>query len=249
MVTVSMTRAARMCNQLFQYAMLRSVAEKNGYNFYIDPDLWYGHDLFDCDLGKKDGHITNDFHELPGQKFNPEVFNASDFTCFQGYWQSEKYFSRDDVKEWFKPIEKQSVWDFRRRFPVGDYCYINVRGTDQRLWHMTLPKEYYDDAIEIMLNFNRNLRFVVITDDVPLAEEYFPSLQVFSNDRDTDFCLLHGATYLIGAISTFAWWAGYLNDYNVCIFPKHFYHHKTQGVEGCNGWGPMDIHTQKFIWI
>lgn len=249
MITVSMTKAARLGNNLFQYAVLRSVAEKNGYNFYVDPDLWYGHDLFDCDLGKIDGRTVNDFIELPNQKFNPKIFNVSDYTCLRGYWQSEKYFKRDDVKEWFKPIEKQPVWDFRRRFPIGDYCYINVRGTDQRLYHMTLTKEYYDKAIDIMLNFNRYLRFVVITDDVELATEYFPSFPVFSNDRNTDFCLMNGAKYLIGAMSTFAWWAGYLNDYNVVIMPKYFYHNKTQGVEGCSGYGPEDIHTHKFIWI
>ena len=251
MITVGMNSHSRLGNQMWGYAMLRSVAERNGYKWYYNPKEWLGHSLFDCDLGEKDGNIQQDFFELPGQQFNPEVFNVKDFTCLQGYWQSAKYFKREDVKEWFwiNPSRVRECLELSPYQFKTNTCFINVRGTDQKLPHLTLDMEYYETAMRIMRRFRGDMEFVVVTDDPEFGAKYFPSLLVLSNSRDVDFCLMRHANYVIGAISTFAWWACYLNDYNVAIFPKYFYHHKTQGVEGCSGWGPMDIHTHKFIWI
>jgi hypothetical protein len=250
MITVGMNGGARMANQMWCYALLRSVAERTGHKFYFDPKLWLGASLFDLDYGEKEVGKMKDFFELPGQRYNPEVFNVEDFTCLQGYWQSEKYWDREQVKKWFVPkITEKAVSILSEMGTKSSTCFINVRGTDQKLPHLTLDDEYYERAIRIIQTFKPGIDFVVITDDIELGREYFPHLKVMSNDRDTDFCLLHSARYVIGAISTFAWWACYLQDYQVSIFPKYFYHHKTQGVEGCSGWGPMDIHTNKFIWI
>jgi len=159
--------AGRLGNQLFQYATARTVAEKNGYNWYVNPDYWLGGDLIKCDLGIKDGEIRGYFSDEPIQRFNPKIFDIPDFIQIQGFWQSEKYFDRDKVKEWFKITYNQGVFDFW----LGNYqdytCLINIRGTDQadREW-LVLPKEYYCKAQKIMLMFNNKLRFVIITDDI-----------------------------------------------------------------------------------
>jgi hypothetical protein len=243
MITVD--HRGRLGNNMFQYAVVRSVAEKIGCNFHITPSTWKGKSLFNCDLGVADGSIERTFTELDGGKFNPLVFDVLDNTHLEGFWQSEKYFDREKVKEWFKPTVPSAVRQFQLEFPKHKYCYINVRGTDQHIPHLTLPEDYYIEARSTMLEFNQDLGFVVITDDINLAKDYFPDYPVFSNDRDTDFCLLNQATFMIGAISTFAWWAGYLNDCNVVVMPKRFYHYNIPDM----GWGPRDIHTHKFIWI
>jgi hypothetical protein len=243
MITVD--HGGRLGNNMFQYAIARSVAEKNGYNFYINPHVWIGGTLFDCPLGVSDGAIKRSIKELDDKRFNPDVFNIEDYTHLEGFWQCEQYFEREDVKIWFKPKYKQSVWNFQEIYPIGDYCYVNVRGTDQHIPHLTLPKKYYDEAMEIILGFNSKLKFVVITDDIALAQEYFPSFPVFSNDRDTDFCLFHSARFVIGSISTFVWWSTYLNDYNIVIMPKRFYHYNLPYM----GWGSIGLRTHKFIWI
>lgn len=246
MIKAHLRFESRIGNQLFQYAVTRSVAERNGYNFYADPTYWLGGDMIKVDHGKDDGKIQYTWEDTPNQEFNPEVFAVKDFTLLKGYFQSEKYFKREDVKKWFQINYPQSAYDFMKHYPVSDYCYINVRGTDQAQFsHLILPEIYYTKAIATMLHFNDKLKFLVITDDEPLARSKFPNFPVFSNDRDTDFCLLNAAKFVIGAQSTFFWWAAYLNDFNIVIAPVRWFHYHYPDL----GYGPADIHTNKFIWL
>ena len=236
----------RLGNQMFEYAVARSVAEKNGYNFYIPPDLWLGDGLFTCDMGVKDGETTNWFHDKENQPFQPDIFNVPDFTNLIGFFQSEKYFNRDDVKKWFSYSITEKACDFVHEYPTNEYCYINVRGTDQAEYpHLVLPDSYYLQSISIMENFNPNLKFLVITDDIPLSKKYFPYFPVFSNDRDTDFCILGLGRFVISAISTFCWWACYLNDRNIVVAPRGWFASQLSD----DLWQPQDIRTHKFIWI
>jgi len=236
----------RFGNQLFQYAVTRTVAERNGYNFYIPPELWLGGDLITCDMGVKDGERANWFHDKEGQPFQPEIFNVPDFTNLIGFFQTEKYFNRDDVKKWFKINVPDAAKEFLKEYPPSEYCYINIRGTDQAEFpHLVLPESYYARAINLMSKFNPNLKFLVITDDIPLSKKYFPYFPIFSNDRDTDFCVLNVGMFVICAISTFCWWACYLNDFNVTIAPRGWFASQLEG----DAWSPMDIRTHKFIWL
>ena len=240
--------AGRLGNQMFLYALVRTVAERGGYKFYLNPDEWLGGDLLSCDLGVKDGEPTNFVIDEPDQRFRPELLDSPDFTHFYGFFQTEKYFNRDKVKEWFKLEYPQETLDFLDRYPISEYCYINVRGTDQAAddrSYLILPPEYYKKAMDMMLVFNDRLKFVIITDDIPLAKFYFPDHDVYSNDRDTDFCLFNAARYVISGISTFVWWAAYLNDDNMVIAPRGWFASQKNATE----WMPKDIKTNKFIWI
>lgn len=243
MITVELI--GRLGNQMFEYAACRSVAEHNGYAFHIDSNKWLGHGLFNCSLGRVDGAITNKYSEQPGAGYNPNVFNLPDFTSMEGYFQSDKYSKRDDVKAWFAMKYGGAALNFLSRYPVNEFCYINVRGTDQCVPTLTLPQEYYNNAMAHMLSIKPDLKFVVLTDDVPFAKKYFPSLPVYSNDRDTDFYLLNAAKYNIIALSTFAWWAAYLQDDNYVIGPSGWFNWSVSREI----FVPYDINTNKFIWM
>jgi len=237
--------SGRLGNNLFQYAVCRSVAERNGFNFYIDPVDWIGNGLIDCDLGVKDGKITNYFTDVVTQDYNPDIFNVPNFTQLIGCFQTEKYFKRDDVKKWFKIKHTPNALSFIRAYPPSQWCYVNVRGTDQHTLMLTLSQNYYNKAVNYILQFNDELDVLVITDDIDLGREYFPNAPIFCNDRDTDFCILNLGKYVVSAISTFCWWACYLNDENIVIAPaKWFFCNDAENV-----WQPRDIRTDKFIWI
>ena len=101
----------RFGNQMFQYALVRIIAEKNNYNFtvtskeeFIDenhiskffPDLY---------LGKIDGELKYSlFEDSNVQKYNPDIFNIPDFTFLNGFFQSDLYFKSYDekIKTWFE---------------------------------------------------------------------------------------------------------------------------------------------------
>jgi len=235
----------RLGNQMFQYAVCRTVAKRNDYNFYIPTENRVLDGLFECDMGTKDGEIQYDYFDTEGQKFDPSVFDVKDFTRLNGFFQSEKYFNRNDVKKWFSFNITEEAQLFLDKYPPKRYCYINIRGGDHQISQLTLPRSYYKKAVETILMFNNTLDFIILTDDIAWADEYFTDIPTFSHDRNTDFSLLYSARYVISAISTFCWWACYLQDYNVTIAPRGFYAYH----DGEPYWSPMDIKTNKFIWI
>jgi len=235
----------RLGNNMFQYALARSVAERTGYNFWINAEGWRGNELFECDFGVKDGEVQQIFNDRQNQPFMPEVFDVTDFTEFRGFFQTDKYFNREDVKKWFKIKHNQEAEDFLKQYPRDEYCYINVRGGDQKTFILTLPQEYYDRAVSLMRCVKPDMKFVVITDETDFAKGYFPDFPVYSNSKETDFCVLHYTKYVISAISTFCWWAAYLQDDNVVVAPHSWFNYNVRK----GNFAPQDINTSKFIWI
>ena len=105
----------RLGNQLFQYAMLKSVSLETGYEIKIpNPDeIVYQNqrcllNLFNisCDyLQDKDkSNIRVAFLEKDHTVFYPQVFNIPDFVNFHGYFQSYQYFKKyqKEIREEFR---------------------------------------------------------------------------------------------------------------------------------------------------
>jgi len=90
----------RLGNQMFEYAALRGIAEKNGYDVCIPPPEHEGienyslHECFDLEhietgfINKERYAMEQTFH------FNNELFNnCPDDASLYGFFQSWKYFS------------------------------------------------------------------------------------------------------------------------------------------------------------
>lgn len=237
-------------NHMFQYAICRLVAKKNNYNFYIP---YSGH-LKDCfpniDLGVKDGAIKYEYHEDNlVQVYNPNIFNLPDFTHINGYLQTEKYFQgfENDVKSWFSfdmDGETKSVMD---KYPVDNFCYIHIRGGDNKLGtnNWLLPKEYYLRAIEKIKKIKKDIKFVIITDDIELSTEYFPDIDVLSNSVMVDFKSIYYSKYSIISNSSYSWWAAWLSEKKLVIAPNNWLNYNMPE----KGFYPVDIKTDKFTYI
>jgi len=236
----------RRGNQMFQYAVTRTVAERKGYNFHINPTRifpWESKDLFNCSMGKKDGDIKQIFYDTNQQEFNPAIYNVEDFTLLWGYFQSEKYFDHAKVRQWFRPVIQITP-----PFPYDDYCYVHFRGTDYNVfpWNLyQLPISYYENAMAKILEINPNLKFVFVTDDRQEAKKRFPNVEVISGTGATDFVLLTSAKYLIICNSTFSWWAAWLNENNIVIAPQGWHHYNSNRAV----FSPADIKGERFIYI
>jgi len=230
-------------NQLFLYAVTRSIAEDKGYNFFINPDAWQGHDLFNVDLGVNDGEIKHVFNDNYEQIFNPDIFKVEDFTLLNGYFQSEKYFNHDKVREWFVPRERPE-----NLFSYDDYCFVHYRAGDYSIppWDaLQLPMSYYRDAKERMLEINKDLRFVIVTNCSRECKKLFTEDTVISGTVEDDFVLLMHAKYLIISNSSFSWWVAWLNPNNTVIGPLGWYNYnRNRSI-----FSPADIKVERFIWI
>ena len=92
MITVSVTN--NLGNQMWQYAVARTVAEKLGYEFHI-PRPFLGTDLFSCDLGVENHTVYNQWPENNAwtlrQPFNESIVQIGDFTQINGWLQAERY--------------------------------------------------------------------------------------------------------------------------------------------------------------
>lgn len=239
-------------NQLWQYAVCRTVAERNGYQFHI-PREFSGTRLFkNVDLGIPDCIIHHEyklsnFMDEMVQKYDPDIFNVKDYTRLNGYLQTEKYFSenRENVKSWFKmeiefpDIKKQLNMD-------ENTCVIHFRGGDYASNpDLFLSKKFFDDSISHMRKIYKNINFIVITNDIEQASRFF-DFKICSFGVAEDFYLINTASKLIIANSTFSWWGAWLNkNVELVLAPKYWFRHNIS-----NGWWcPSDAITSGFTYV
>jgi len=224
---LSITLVGRLGNQLWGYAVCRTVAEHNGYEFHI-PRNFAGIDIFNVDLGVEQDH-TNKLYQEHGsfaQRYEPQIWNVTDNTRLWGWFQTEKYIinNKKNIQEWFSI--KNPNHNLIEQLNIDDNtCVINFRGEDYKpITETYLPLQYYTDSIAHIKQLNPNMKFVVITNDVAEANKFFPEYPAYHLGPKDDFYIVSQAKYLIIANSSFSWWAAWLN--NNCKFtiaPKYWF--------------------------
>jgi hypothetical protein len=250
---ISVKLIGRLGNHLWQYAVCRTIAEKRGYLFHIPRDF-LGSDLFDCTLGIEKDLTYKEHYDafmcssMTAQFFNPNIFNIKDFTRLVGFFQTERYIAdnKSNIQNWFslKNVNKNLLSELNLD---GEVCLINFRGGDYKTFsdHF-LGESYWRYAVAEMIKINKNMRFVVITDDVTEAQIFFPGYPVYHFSVADDFCVISHAKYLIIANSTFSWWAAWLNKRSlITIAPKYWF--KFNSSSGW--WAPAESITKGFQYI
>jgi hypothetical protein len=235
-------------NHMFQYTICRIISLKNNYGFFI-PDGGYLVKCFNnIDLGVNDGSITNYFSEdISKQLYDPNIFNIPNFTNLKGFFQTDKYFKgyEELVKSWFAVDMDDETNTFIEKYPVDDYCYIHIRGIDYKDAGWVLPEKYFNDAMKKVKKVKNNISFVIITDDIEYSKKILPNIDILSNNVVTDFKLLYNSKYSIISNSSFSWWSSWLTDKKITVAPLNWLYYN----EPSKGFYPMDVKTDKFIYI
>src|SRR3989344_823345 len=91
----------RLGNQFFQYVFLRSQAKKLNTKFYC-PE-WIGDKFFKLnDKDERTDKFNPDYYYVDDvQGFSIEATKIKDGTDIAGFFQTDKYFKREDVRRWF----------------------------------------------------------------------------------------------------------------------------------------------------
>jgi Glycosyl transferase family 11 len=220
-------------NQLFMYAFGRSVAaaRKEKVKFFFQRSSWdYALEPFHLPIEFQKPEWNVVFDEL-SFAFDSGVFSKDIRSAyedlgkayFRGYWQSEKYFNvdliRNDFKHWLTfplkaELPKNYVSIHVRR---GDYL---KKGTKEI--HGVLPEEYYQAAIDYMKSRIPTPVFVVYTDD-PDMKEFMGYSVASSSNQHLDLWTLTGFSNAILANSSFSWWGAWLGQAATVVAPKQWF--------------------------
>ena len=195
-------RKGRIGNQIFQYATLRGIAEKNGYEWCVPPVGSSSIDDYgvDCNylmfetfkLGsvKNTGFIKGDTITECGFHFDEKLFNTCpDNINLSGHFQTEKYFKNieksiredltfhDDIlnpcKEFIKSIGSERI------------AFLHVRRGHPKLkdaytnlvdCHPPCTIEYYKEAVD---KLPKDIPILVFSDYIEWCQEQ----PFFTDDR------------------------------------------------------------------
>jgi hypothetical protein len=254
MITTHLT--GNFGDHFVRYAMTRSVAEKNGYEWSINKKTshdYYGGaeqiSFFNLDYGipnnteygyLREG-ITNVWEEKAismgdhsFHPFQPDIFSVPDNTHLTiKCGQDARYYDRELLRKWFSIDDKSK--DESSRILSDNHIdldenltVINCRGGEYKgVQSLFLRPEYYINAINYMLSINSNMRFLVITDDVDCFRSIF-SCPVYHFSIACDYFIVNNAKNLILSNSGFALFPAWLNK-NVLnlVAPKHWARHNA----------------------
>ena len=230
----------RLGNQMFQYAALRGIADKHGYDFTIPEsdfnDEWNDHQLFEVfDLPnlKNKGRVADKFLQERQFNYDPElVEQCPDDVSLYGYFQTERYFSHiaDSIKEDFT-FKKDVVENCKEVMEeLSEPIALHVRRTDyveKSQDHPPCSMKYYHEALK---RFHEKRPVVIFSDGVKWCKEQ----DIFKPDRflvsETDnniydMCMMTMCDDYIIANSSFSWWGAWLshNPDPTVIAPKKWF--------------------------
>ena len=208
-------------NQMFQYAFLRSLAQRLGVTFYCPP--WLGDSIFEL-ADSAERHplpvsLPFEYHEpdyLPG--FNASALQIEDNTDILGYFQSWRYVDHSKVTEWFKfrPSMISESKNFIKNNNRRPIAAIHIRLCDftstYRYRYYVARRFYYERALAPVA---KSHRILIFSDDPQSARDYIGKLgpdTVFMDGLSAadDLHIMANADWLVCSPSTFCWWAAWL---------------------------------------
>lgn len=147
-----------------------------------------------------------------GDRFN-NIGKIEYNTKLQGYWQTSKYFYeyKDRIKELFK-ISDEIKEKINNIIPKNCTA-IHIRRTDYVKLKWELPIEYYTQCIQHELTRDKDVNFLIFSDDNKWCREHFSGIRIFDYGDELDqFYAMSLCDNIIMANSTFSWWAAFLSN-------------------------------------
>lgn len=235
----------RLGNQMFQYASLKGIAARRGYEFVVPPRQVFGNIdtnvrgsdacIYDCfELSDIDKAIS-EYPRLSESTFGFDeniYYNCPDNIDLFGYFQCEKYFEHveEEIRKDFifkEDIRKVSDEIFSQLFENREVISLHVRRGDYTINpnHPTQSVEYYQKALS---NFDETLPVIIFSDDPQWCNEqelFSPDRFFISEGGDTrvDLCLMTMCSYHIIANSSYSWWGSYLANSKKTVAPSDWF--------------------------
>ena len=192
----------RLGNQMFEYAALRGISAKHGYEWMIPPPENKGienyslHECFKLSPDRKEGVVDCQYVQEPHFHFSEEIYEkCPDNVSLHGFFQSWKYFDNveDELRKDYTFHEgisepcKEMMQELDGKEPImlhvrrGDPNLTDPRGfkwsyTQCGDQHPVQTVEYYEKALS---KFDAKQPVIVFSDSV----EWVKQQEFFSGDR------------------------------------------------------------------
>lgn len=255
-------------NQMFQYAIGRSLAIQNGTVLKLDLSAYkyfnayiprkFGLNVFqinveeasedECNKFKKGKVMTfleriKPFYRRstlrePYYNFSADVFKAKGEVCLDGYWQSEKYFSKfiEVIRNDFtlKPGFSQFDENLVKKIDGTNSVSVHVRRGDYvenetvNKIHGLCDPGYYLRALEVIKEKTGPITVFVFSDDIEWVKnniKFDVQTEYVSRNGLEDYeemILMSKCKHNVVANSSFSWWGAWLNRNanKIVIAPK-----------------------------
>lgn len=252
----------RLSNQMFQYASLKGIAKKHGYEYSIPPKQIFGSvddnvknsdtTIYDCFVLSEciESITSNQIIQECGYEFDENIFNSCpDNVDLFGYFQSEKYFKHieNEIRKDFTfkdHILNVSKEFFEESFD-SEVISLHIRRGDYvtNPNHPTQTLEYYETALN---HFDSNIPVLIFSDDPEWCKEQslFESDRFMiseSQDTNIDLCMMSMCDYHIIANSSYSWWGSWLAKSKKTVAPKNWF-----GGD-CSKNNTKDLYLQNWI--
>ena len=270
MISTEILYGQGLGNQLACYVSTRAIAADMGVDFGIhDPHSCWGDKRYndkglyfmDLDMGKpidvnrielfynekEYRYFTNTSHHdaTHGCWVNitdEKLKNIPDNSHILGIMQGPDYFYHriEEVKQWLKLKPEYDNYNFSS----DDICVLNVRA-NMDPW-IYLPREYWINAINHMLEINPNMSFLVITEDPVSTKQLLPELadNVYDFGIGEDYAIIKNAKYLIASNSSFSIFPSLTsNTLKKIIAPKYMLRHNVSDGFWCQGYNIYPTYT------
>ena len=179
--------------------------------------------------------VRDEISNVDIRSYDPEFNFVEDNTIIEGEFQDERYWEHreKEVDEWLK-VEPLEVPD--------DTCVIGFRGGEFALYpDLFLTKEYYEEAMNLMVKKHGIKRFEVHTDDEVLAREFFGNIPII-HDIGINWRSMRYAKHAIIANSSFFILPRWLRN-GVTISPRFW------GRRNTKIWSMNQNYYKRFQYI
>lgn len=245
MNTIYVKLLSRLGNQLFEVATAYHLAKTYKKRLVLLPNGNSGYEPYDiilkCSEGKEMPSNATTIKEPHTQPLmDLSIVKNCDDVIIEGYFQSDKYFTREDVEELF-PIPT----DIKEKYSyLEDYVCISVRRGDYLLLgnkFQVIPLRWYEKMYH---KYFIGKKVLICGDDIEWCKNNFhiPNQEFLENDCTTStdrlFIMAMCKNHIISA-STFSWWAAYLSKGKV-VAPYPWFGkglaHLNQDDKYVDGW-------------
>ena len=176
--------------------------------------------------------------ELESIRYVSKIDECTSGSYLEGYWQNPQYFEeyKKVLCEDFEPVESISATAIRwlEKIKNSESVSLHVRRGDYvenahtNSVHGVCSLEYYRKAIAHVQQTIETPAFYIFSDDIHWCKDNFGFINNanFVDDTNTaidDLILMKNCKANIIANSTFSWWAAWLSNTEITIYPKAWF--------------------------